>query len=64
MHHEIKTARLTLRPLDISDVSTVHEYASDPANTKYMMFLPNDTVEETMDFLMRVTREWQYRSVI
>ena len=59
MYHEIKTARLTLRPLDISDAKTVHEYASDPENTKFMMFLPNETMEETMDFLMGVTAEWQ-----
>lgn len=58
MHYEIKTKRLTLRPLDISDIATVHEYASDPDNTRYMMFLPNNTVEETRDFLMGVTNEW------
>ena len=59
MYYEIKTPRLTLRPLDISDIATVHEYASDPENTRYMMFLPNDTAEETMDFLMGVTQEWR-----
>ena len=59
MHHEIKTERLTLRPLNISDAETVHEYASDDENTTYMYFLPNRTMEETKAFLEYVTAEWQ-----
>jgi len=59
MYHEIHTARLTLRPLDISDAETVHEYASDDENTTYMYFLPNCTMEETKTFLEYVTSEWK-----
>jgi len=59
MYHEMKTARLTLRPLYISDAETVHEYASDDENTTYMYFLPNKTMEETRSFLECVTKEWQ-----
>ena len=40
----IHTERLTLKPLGIQYLETVHEYASDPENTKYMMYLPNETV--------------------
>lgn len=59
MHYEIKTERLLLRPLDIADLMTAHEYSSDVENTKYMMWLPNQTVEETAAFLKRVTNEWK-----
>lgn len=59
MKCEIYTDRLTLRPLDISDIKTVHEYASDDENTTYMYFLPNKTMEETRSFLEYVTAEWQ-----
>lgn len=59
MFFELKTERLILRPLSIEDLDTVHAYASDVENTKYMMHLPNDTTDETLHFLTRVTNEWQ-----
>lgn len=59
MFYEIKTDRLILRPLDISDLATVHTYASDKENTTYMLWLPNDTIEQTKQFLNRVTNEWK-----
>lgn len=59
MNYEIKTERLVLRPLDISDLETVHIYASDKENTVYMCYLPNSTIEETKNFLNNVTREWK-----
>ncbi len=59
MYYEIKTERLLLRPLSISDLKTVHEYASDEENTRFMMRLPNRTIEETEDFLTLVTKEWE-----
>lgn len=62
MYHEMTTPRLILRPLDISDLATTHEYASDPENTAYMMFLPNNTLAESRSFLEHVTAEWQMES--
>lgn len=59
MYIEIKTERLVLRPLNIQYLDTVHAYASDLENTKYMIFLPSDTIEETSHFLTRITNEWQ-----
>ncbi|MCH5194772.1 MAG: GNAT family N-acetyltransferase [Oscillospiraceae bacterium] len=59
MYIEIKTERLTLRPMNISDLEIVHEYASDKENTKYLRFGPNESVEETTIFLSSVTKEWE-----
>ena len=59
MYHKIETERLVLRPLDISDLETVHVYASDEENTTYMIWLPNNTMEETTQFLTAVTKEWE-----
>lgn len=59
MYYEIKTDRLLLRPLALSDWATVHAYAGDEENTTYMLWLPNDTAEETKQFLNRVTDEWK-----
>lgn len=55
----IKTDRLVLRPLCLSDLKTTHEYASDSENTTYMLFLPNEVEQETADFLCAAEREWQ-----
>jgi len=56
---EIKTERLTLRPLDKSDLNTTHEYASCPENGMFIEFLPNKTLEDTADFLQWVSSQWQ-----
>ncbi|MBQ6796665.1 MAG: GNAT family N-acetyltransferase [Clostridia bacterium] len=53
----IKTERLTLRLLKPDDLLSVHEYAGNPENTRYMMFLPNQTVEETKEFIERALAE-------
>jgi len=59
MYIELRTERLLLRPLSVSDLHTVHEYASDPDTTKYMIHLPNSNLEETYSFLAHVSAEWQ-----
>lgn len=61
MYYEIKTSRLLLRPLSINDLDSVHIYASDNDNTKYMFWI-NDTKEETAQFLLKVTDEWRKES--
>lgn len=60
--YEIKTKRLLLRPLTMDDLKTTHIYSSDEENTKYMFFLPNKSINDTYDFLKRVTDEWQKKS--
>ena len=62
MDYVLNTDRLILRPLHISDLETVHMYASDVENTTYMMRLPTVTKEETAQFLTRVSNEWKKES--
>lgn len=54
----IITERLLLRPLCIEDLETVHLYASDREITRYMMNLPNDTIEESQRFIEDAVNEW------
>lgn len=62
MFYEMKTDRLLLRPLNISDLETVHGYASEEENTTYMFWLPNKSMEETAAFLTKVSHEWENES--
>ena len=55
---EIKTDRLILTPLGMKYLAEVNEYAMDIENTRYMMFLPNSSLEETIEFLESVDRDW------
>lgn len=55
---ELITERLVLRPLALADLQTTHEYASDKDTCKYMIFLPNKTIDETAEFLQAVERNW------
>lgn len=55
----INTERLILEPLGIKYLESVHAYASDPENTRYMCNLPNKSIEETMEFLQRADEEWK-----
>lgn len=59
MEITIKTERLLLRPIEISDLETTHRYASDRENCRLMVFLPNNTKEETLDYLKEAETEWQ-----
>lgn len=54
----INTKRLILEPLGTKHLKTVHAYASDIENTRYMVHLPNKSIEETMEFLQKADREW------
>ena len=55
---EIKTKRLTLRPVQIGDEKEIHEYAGDPSITM-MLWLPNETFEQTVAFVRQSVREWE-----
>ena len=56
---EIKTPRLTLRPAGPEYLDSTHAYASDPEATRFMMFLPVDSREETLRFLEDAAEEWR-----
>ena len=53
----IKTPRLTIRPITRDDTFSIHEYASDKSITM-MLFLPNETITETENFVNYAVNEW------
>ena len=53
----LKTKRLTIRPIQLGDETEIHEYAGDNEITM-MYWLPNDSFEETKDFVKRNAAEW------
>ena len=55
----IETERLILRPITLSDLDTTHEYAGDARHAQYMLFLPNDTIQATEQFLQNAVSEWE-----
>ena len=54
----LTTSRLTLRPADMTQLDSTHAYAGDVENTRFMMFLPYATVEETAQTLREAEAEW------
>ena len=50
---------ISLEPLGLKHLETAHEYASDPENTRYMVHLPNETMDETKSFLESKEAEWK-----
>jgi len=56
---QIETARLLLRPITTADLATTHAYASDPDNTRYMMYLPTESLEETAQNLAEAEKQWR-----
>ncbi|MGX8705449.1 MAG: GNAT family N-acetyltransferase [bacterium] len=58
MKIEIKTERLTLKPMGPEFLHSTHAYASDAENTKYMMFMPTDSLDETRAWLEDCAAEW------
>ena len=53
----ITTERLEIRPIIKDDCEAIHRYAGDPS-IDMMMFLPNDTIEETKKFVEFAVSEW------
>lgn len=54
----IVTERLIIRPVAVSDTEEIHKYAGDK-EIDMMLFLPNDTVEQTVEFVRNSVREWE-----
>ena len=55
---EIMTQRLRLVPVSLEHVESTFEYASDIENTKYMMYLPFGSLEETRQSIVDAINEW------
>ena len=58
MKRIITTDRLVIRPVEEGDCEAVHEYAGDPS-IDMMIYLPNDTFEETKEFVKFAVSEWE-----
>jgi len=56
---QIRTERLLLRPVEPSDLEATHAYASDIENTKYMMYLPYESIEETRQAIEIAVEQWK-----
>lgn len=56
---QIKTSRLEIVAQGMRFFATTHAYASDAHTMRYMVFLPNESPEETKQFLQDAEREWQ-----
>lgn len=55
----IDTARLRLRPPVMADAMSIFEqYAQDPDVTRYLIWRPHKTIEETHEFLRRRLSVW------
>ena len=50
---ELTTERLKLVQINIEFLETAHLYACNLEDSKFMMFLPNDSIEETKEFILR-----------
>ena len=55
---QLTTERLTLVPMCERFIDSTHEYASDPENTRFMVFLPNDSLEETIGYIRLAEAEF------
>ena len=58
MKHII-TERLVLKPMCMEYLYSTHEYASDAGNSKFMVYLPYDSIEETRGFIERAEAEFR-----
>ena len=56
---KIVTERLELVPNGMQYLDTTHAYSCDPDNTRYMMLLPSESLEETKDFLQKAQQQWE-----
>lgn len=59
MFVNLHTQRLQIRPVTMADIATTHAYAGDLENTRFMMFLPYEDVEETAAYLRDAEKEWR-----
>lgn len=62
--HEFNTPRLRLRAVSAGDAPAIFAaYAQDRDVTRYLLWRPHATLQETEAFLARCTREWASGSI-
>lgn len=50
---------ITIRKFTLDDVASTFAYSSDFENTHYMLMVPNKTIEETREFLVKCIAEYE-----
>ena len=55
----ITTERLTLEPISLQHLKATYLYSSDRENTRLMMFLPHDSMEETRVCIEKSMEQWE-----
>lgn len=59
MYVELKTDRLLIRSMQLQDVESTYDYQGDRELTKYMMFLPDESIDVTKEFIQEIEAEQQ-----
>lgn len=57
MYIELRTERLLIRSMQMQDVESTYLYQGDKELTKYMLFLPDESLEATRDFIKGIEEE-------
>lgn len=57
MYIEIKTDRLLIRSMTSKDVETTYAYQGDEELTKYMLYMPDESIEVTAEFIRGIEEE-------
>ncbi len=60
---QLETERLILRKLTIDDAGDVHEYASSPEVTRYLIWEPHDSIEDSRAFINSALARYQTGAV-
>ena len=60
---ELKTERLTLRKMEMSDANDMYSYASLDEVTRYLLWTPHLNIDETKGYIEYVRREYRKGSV-
>lgn len=56
---DLKTHRLILRKMRLTDAKDMHEYAGDPMVSRYMVWVPHKTFKHTVGFLKYVQKTYR-----
>lgn len=54
----IRTERLCLRPLQLEDTEALYRFASNREHTRYMIYYPHASIEETRTFVEHAAEQW------